>query len=366
MPAHVPTQARSEDTRARILQAAEEAFCAAGYDATGVAEICARAGVSKGAFYHHFATKHDAFMALLARWLGGIDTQFAAARQQEATVPEASVADQAVEPSAALMPYAPPSWVPTNRRLFLSTGWTHSAIVKLTDAGMIRGVARGKLVELAVWASFSVSLIAAVYVRPLVTGEMIPWYYGAYAVVLAYARNVRCFGRPDEGIAFQIGTFALAERGRLGWAAVAAGLAALTRAQGLALLPALALFAWRAERRARALATLVVPVALFLVYPVVLEAWIGHGLAFLDTREFHDIAELAQRFLDALVAVAVRHFHAARIGGDGDVVGNEDEERVGIGIVEVVLDGVEFFVVRAASVEFLHATHEEDLERRHE
>ncbi len=39
-------QQRSEDTRARILRAALECFSRAGYDATGVAEICAAAGVS--------------------------------------------------------------------------------------------------------------------------------------------------------------------------------------------------------------------------------------------------------------------------------------------------------------------------------
>ena len=44
--------------------------------------------------------------------------------------------------------------------------------------------------------------------------------------------------------------------GASGWAAVAAGLALLTRAQGVALLPALAVFAWRSERRRRDLALL--------------------------------------------------------------------------------------------------------------
>jgi hypothetical protein len=112
-------------------------------------------------------------------------------------------------------------------------------------------------------------------------------------------------------LALAIGTFALAERGRLGWAAVAAGLAALTRAQGLALLPALALFAWRAERRARALATLVVPVALFLVYPLVLEAWIGHGLAFLDAQRVWDRSLAPLGPLGGLVQAI----------GEGDVVG---------------------------------------------
>jgi Mannosyltransferase (PIG-V) len=81
-----------------------------------------------------------------------------------------------------------------------------------------------------------------------------------------------------------VATFALAERGRLGWASVAAGLALLTRAQGVALLPALALFAWRGERRVGALRVLAVPLAMFSVFPLVLELWTGHALAFLDAQ----------------------------------------------------------------------------------
>ena len=112
-------------------------------------------------------------------------------------------------------------------------------------------------------------------------------------------------------LALAIGTFALAERGRLGWAAVVAGLAMLTRAQGLALLPALALYAWRTERRLRAFATLAVPVALFLAYPLVLEVWIGHGLAFLDAQRVWDRSLAPLGPLGGLVQAI----------GEGDVVG---------------------------------------------
>jgi AcrR family transcriptional regulator len=70
-------QQRSEETRARILQSAQQAFAASGYDATGVAEICKSAGVSKGAFYHHFPSKQAVFMALLDNWLAALDGQMA-------------------------------------------------------------------------------------------------------------------------------------------------------------------------------------------------------------------------------------------------------------------------------------------------
>ena len=68
------TQQRAILTRDQLLTAAEDCFARNGYDATGVAEICAAAGVSKGAFYHHFPTKQALFIALLNRWLAVLDT----------------------------------------------------------------------------------------------------------------------------------------------------------------------------------------------------------------------------------------------------------------------------------------------------
>ena len=74
-------QQRSEETHSRLLQAALACFAEQGYDATGVAEICLRAGVSKGAFYHHFPSKQAVFVALLDDWLGRLDAQMAVQRR---------------------------------------------------------------------------------------------------------------------------------------------------------------------------------------------------------------------------------------------------------------------------------------------
>ena len=68
-------QQRSEETQGHILNAALTLFSKNGYDATGVAEICQTAGVSKGAFYHHFPTKQSVFQALLEGWLAALDAQ---------------------------------------------------------------------------------------------------------------------------------------------------------------------------------------------------------------------------------------------------------------------------------------------------
>jgi Mannosyltransferase (PIG-V) len=64
--------------------------------------------------------------------------------------------------------------------------------------------------------------------------------------------------------------FVLAERRRFLSAGVTAGLALLTRPVGVALLPALALLAWRSPERRDALARLAVAPLLFAVYPLVL------------------------------------------------------------------------------------------------
>lgn len=69
-------QQRSEETHANILEAAHRLFSRNGYDATGVAEICAEAGVSKGAFYHHFPTKQAVFLALMNGWLNSLEAAF--------------------------------------------------------------------------------------------------------------------------------------------------------------------------------------------------------------------------------------------------------------------------------------------------
>jgi AcrR family transcriptional regulator len=81
-------QHRSEETRNHILESSAQLFSKSGYDATGVAEICEAAGVSKGAFYHHFPSKQAVFMELLDSYLNGIDSGFKLMRQEEKDVPQ--------------------------------------------------------------------------------------------------------------------------------------------------------------------------------------------------------------------------------------------------------------------------------------
>jgi AcrR family transcriptional regulator len=81
-------QGRSQETREQLLTSAEKCFSQSGYDGTGVAEICADAQVSKGAFYHHFPSKHAVFMSLLKNWLKQLDHQLFSLTDLQESVPD--------------------------------------------------------------------------------------------------------------------------------------------------------------------------------------------------------------------------------------------------------------------------------------
>jgi AcrR family transcriptional regulator len=55
---------RGVATRAALLRVARELFSERGYAGVGTEEIVARAGVTRGALYHHFTDKRDLFRAV--------------------------------------------------------------------------------------------------------------------------------------------------------------------------------------------------------------------------------------------------------------------------------------------------------------
>jgi AcrR family transcriptional regulator len=79
-------QQRSEETRTKIIDAAIKLFSTRGFNAASVDDICKEAGISKGAFYHHFESKQALFLALLDGWLETIDAAIEASKDK--TVPE--------------------------------------------------------------------------------------------------------------------------------------------------------------------------------------------------------------------------------------------------------------------------------------
>ena len=61
----MPTQAeRTDATRGKLLAVARKLFATKGYAATSLDALVRRAGVTKGAFYHHFPDKQAIFRAV--------------------------------------------------------------------------------------------------------------------------------------------------------------------------------------------------------------------------------------------------------------------------------------------------------------
>jgi AcrR family transcriptional regulator len=68
-------QARTETTKAKILDAAQSLFAELGFENTQLDEVAARAGCSRGAIYAHYVSKEDLFLELMEHC---VHTKFAA------------------------------------------------------------------------------------------------------------------------------------------------------------------------------------------------------------------------------------------------------------------------------------------------
>jgi AcrR family transcriptional regulator len=58
---------RRRETNERLLDAAEQAFAECGFHGVSIAELCARAGYTTGAFYSNYGSKDELFLALFTR-----------------------------------------------------------------------------------------------------------------------------------------------------------------------------------------------------------------------------------------------------------------------------------------------------------
>lgn len=72
-----------EKTRERILDAAQALILDHGYAATSVEAVVTRAGITKGAFFHHFASKAELARALIERF-ARLDREYFASQLERA------------------------------------------------------------------------------------------------------------------------------------------------------------------------------------------------------------------------------------------------------------------------------------------
>jgi len=70
------------------MYAAVQIFSRTGYEAASVSDICASAGVSKGAFYHHFPSKQQLFLAIIDDWLKMVDARLFSPDGEVGDVPQ--------------------------------------------------------------------------------------------------------------------------------------------------------------------------------------------------------------------------------------------------------------------------------------
>ena len=110
------TQAeRRAETIAAILDAARKLFAANGFDATSIDDIAAKAGVAKGAVYHHFESKEEIFTRVLEAVQAGI----------AATPPSVSlrrISDPLDRIAAAILSYLNTATEPGVKRILLIDG----------------------------------------------------------------------------------------------------------------------------------------------------------------------------------------------------------------------------------------------------
>jgi AcrR family transcriptional regulator len=69
---------RRASTIAAIISAASELFTARGFAATSIDDIASRAGVAKGAVYHHFESKEQIFQRAFEQMTGALAAEVAA------------------------------------------------------------------------------------------------------------------------------------------------------------------------------------------------------------------------------------------------------------------------------------------------
>ena len=175
-------QARSEETRMQLMEAAQRRFAIFGYNAASVADICSDAGVSKGAFYHHFPSKQAVFLALLESWLSAVDANLETARRDSVPATLMSMAETLPEILVAAdgrLPMFIEFWLQASRD---ETIWKATIapyrryqqyFAKLVEAGIAEG--SFKAVDSQAVAQMIVSLAVGTLLQALLAPKNSDW-----------------------------------------------------------------------------------------------------------------------------------------------------------------------------------------------
>lgn len=89
----MPGSVTKQDARAKLLDAALTVIRTKGYSATTVDELCAAAGVTKGAFFHHFRSKNELGVAAANHWSEMTGALFASASYHDHPAPLVRILD---------------------------------------------------------------------------------------------------------------------------------------------------------------------------------------------------------------------------------------------------------------------------------
>jgi AcrR family transcriptional regulator len=170
-------EAEARATREALIAAALQLFADRGYAVVGTEEIVARATVTRGALYHHFADKRDLFRAVFERVEAEL-MERVAARMQVADDPwqlmvsgmrafldaceEPAVKQVALIDAPAVLGW--PEWRQIDNRHGL--GLTRAALQGAVDAGVLRPIAVEPMAHLLVAALAEAAFVVAHAERP--------------------------------------------------------------------------------------------------------------------------------------------------------------------------------------------------------
>jgi TetR/AcrR family transcriptional repressor of nem operon len=136
----MPPGKTQPSAKTRLLGAAVDVIRARGYSATTVDDICESAGVTKGAFFHHFAAKEDLAVAAARHFSSQADSLFATAPYRRLADPVDRLLGY-VEFRKALLKGALPEFTCLMGTMVQETYQTHPAIRQACERGLGEHVA---------------------------------------------------------------------------------------------------------------------------------------------------------------------------------------------------------------------------------